>query len=862
MTFKNIISCLLLSTSIYSQTRILKGHVYDKKNQEIGGATLVLYSDKDDIISYTTSDKKGSFEIKDSLKIEYRLVVRHVSFLEKTKVFSKKDLEKEEIIIDFILENNTLNLEEIVVTSDKKGTHTLDLSKLNIQESDDLKTILEKNPNLAIDDSGVIIYKGKNIDKILINNKEAFVNQNELALKSVKKRMIKNIQVIDDYKDDFYISFDEVGETVLNLNTKESFKNVFTGSVSANYGYHNKYQLKGDGFLFSENTNAFVTNNTNNIISTSISNIELGNIFGRHSSFSPYEIAELSKIISLQKQVKNYFFSISNLTLRNTMEKLRHSSVYYYIKPSKVKTIYENINTLENKALSKSYNEMTSNGNSVLGRTSIDYKLSRKIIASNLVGIYFADNNYDNNIKNTLFKNESFSDNYTEFYSSNRVFSIFNNSVLTMKTAKNIILKANVYMKMENDSMNNKYTIDDILSNNNQDFNFKRNIIEPSLSFNHKLNEDFEYSIVSDYTFSNEYLKEKINDNNSIKRRINNSSIGIKIWGEILENISYDASFSLARNTNKLSLDKENNSLFIPIQFYVKHEKGNHSIVCTFNRSESINNLESGINRTSSSNIILIGREDYPIEYSESNNGNIYYSYNNLFYGESFSIGSSYSKHKNYLSRTLLDIEENFFKFRLFTADSRSTYTVYSDFSKTLFQITYPVKLYLKINASSSFYPSMINEKKVSQNEVALYPKFKIETLSDHLINFKTSFGLSFGYNKLTRKTHDSYIYNRVIKSSFSILFKNENLNGKMTLLYNNRLINNKIYNTQEINVSLSYKIEKITFSISSRNFGQLFSIYDNFQYKSRLTISDGIDKVVINNKPLAYIIFGITYDF
>ncbi len=311
---------MMLSGLCLAQSKSIQGKVTDTQNLPIDGAAVVLYNAKKSIITYTVTNEFGAYTLEGEVKENYILEITHISYLKQSKTITANQLTQSPIVIDVVLEENTASLDEVIIISSNevKDTVRLDLDKLKLYEDAKLQEILEKIPNFRLSDDGTIIYKGKNIDKILVNKKPSFENQNSIALESIEKNIIDGISVINNYNDEFTLDFDENEETVLNIDTKEDFKNILNGSLEGKAGYQDKYEFKAKGFLFSKNLNAFLTNNTNNIGKTTITSNEIKSIFKDGLPISGYQEQTLvGKLFSTNENLQKDFFTSTNLTLRN-----------------------------------------------------------------------------------------------------------------------------------------------------------------------------------------------------------------------------------------------------------------------------------------------------------------------------------------------------------------------------------------------------------------------------------------------------------------------------------------------------------------------------------------------------------------
>src|SRR5690606_17187557 len=123
--------------------------------------------------------------------------------------------------LSIYMEERTIKLEEIEVKA-RVYTDTLaiDTEQMNLSKSSTLRDILDRTDGMIVSKDGGISYQGKQINKVLINGKEVFINQNKVALDNLNYEIMENVQVINNYKDKFTLDFNNIKDPVININTK------------------------------------------------------------------------------------------------------------------------------------------------------------------------------------------------------------------------------------------------------------------------------------------------------------------------------------------------------------------------------------------------------------------------------------------------------------------------------------------------------------------------------------------------------------------------------------------------------------------------------------------------------------------
>ena len=107
---------------------------------------------------------------------------------------------------------------------------------------------------MEIGTDGSITSNGKTIKKILVDGKEFFGDDPQLATKNLPSNMVDRVQVVDRKSDLARLTGVDDGEeeTVINLTVKKDMNNGWFGNVGGGYGTDDRYQ------------GSFVVNNFNN----------------------------------------------------------------------------------------------------------------------------------------------------------------------------------------------------------------------------------------------------------------------------------------------------------------------------------------------------------------------------------------------------------------------------------------------------------------------------------------------------------------------------------------------------------------------------------------------------------------------
>jgi Outer membrane protein beta-barrel family/CarboxypepD_reg-like domain len=239
---KFIFFLVLLSTVVFAQKTItVRGTVVDEQKQPLPFANVGLLNASDSSsIVYTQTKDNGRFEFKDLVPKDYLLKISYLNYVDFYLLIKNKD--QTLIDIDTLsLKPNDNTLSEVVVKGDKeplaikKDTMEFDAAVLKPQQNDNLEDLIKKVPTLEIDENGAIKTQNKTIRKLLIDGKEFFGNDPNIALKNLPAEAIEKIQVIEKKTEQAEFSGVDDGERemIINVTLKPSYKRGIIGFGSA-----------------------------------------------------------------------------------------------------------------------------------------------------------------------------------------------------------------------------------------------------------------------------------------------------------------------------------------------------------------------------------------------------------------------------------------------------------------------------------------------------------------------------------------------------------------------------------------------------------------------------------------------------
>ena len=129
----------------------------------------------------------------------------------------------------------------------KKDTIEYNASSYKINDTDMLEELIKKLPGVEIDESGNITANGKTINKVMIDGKEFFLDDPNLATKNIPAKIVEKVRVVERKSEQAQFTGIDDGdeETVLDLGIKAGMMRGWFGNLAGGGGA--PISAKGDG---------------------------------------------------------------------------------------------------------------------------------------------------------------------------------------------------------------------------------------------------------------------------------------------------------------------------------------------------------------------------------------------------------------------------------------------------------------------------------------------------------------------------------------------------------------------------------------------------------------------------------------
>ena len=224
----------------------IMGKVIDSKaNVPIEYANIAIYSVRDSsLVSGGITDAKGNFSIKKLSSGRFYMTVNFIGYDKIT--IQPLMLSPQKKIVDagtIKLNPASVNLDGVEVVADKLAMQyridkkVINVSQIHTSASGTAIDILEKTPSVTVDIEGNVEMRGSSNFTVLIDGKPSPFTGSD-ALEQIPASSIENIEIITNPS----AKFDPEGTAgIINVITKKSKFEGFSGVVNANLGMNEKY---------------------------------------------------------------------------------------------------------------------------------------------------------------------------------------------------------------------------------------------------------------------------------------------------------------------------------------------------------------------------------------------------------------------------------------------------------------------------------------------------------------------------------------------------------------------------------------------------------------------------------------------
>ncbi len=741
----------------FSQHQI-NGFVLNSKNEALAYANIRVYDTTETkMIKYAISDDTGSY----SINLNAGNYLFKVNFLGYKAIAKRKYIHKNETI-NFKLFEEDKELHEIVIESRALGasicndTTKYNLKNLTTGKEENLKDVLNKLPGVEINANGKIEANGKQIDKLLIDGKEFFGDQHQLATENISSEMVQGISLFENFNDFSDLENQKKsGKTAMNIEIDENYKGKIKGNTTVGGGYQDKYELNTNLYSFKNKLNLFFIGSTNNIGNQTFTFEDyigfqggIQKILSDNASSTILSGDDLPSYLLADNNVKTKKeqFSAFNLSYNPSTKFKLNSYIIFDRTNINEKQFIKQIYTHENQNITldldkNKYNTFWVNNSFV----NAIYKPSNKTVFEYLID--FSPQ------KNDLKSNDNFS---LKKYKSEREINNFSlNQALKFKSRiDRFILSSTLYHSLKKRNENLSIISNDIFLS----LLFPKDVFEALQNVNNQnenygLNTFVSTKIVKKLFVKLKYNLSKINEtfrsnvennpqHNKTKLNILENKLGINFYNRGKPFLNYDAGCDVSF----LKSNEYKKIYFLPFANLKFNFSRSHYLSLSYKRTLNLPQAENIITDSyiSNYNTLINNQNIMPNTIAKYDNFRLNYLINDLYSGTFLGLGASHIIGKDIIATNTI-LSSDYLINRFVVGDFDSKTNAFFILNKKWGKIPFNFKL----NTSFSY----VN----SHNYLNAKPnKYTYNILSNRLSfvsNFRKGiFNFEFGYeNKQSR---------------------------------------------------------------------------------------------------------------
>jgi hypothetical protein len=267
------ISLLFLSQVAVAQKVTIKGTAVDSLAKPLELATVMLLQAKDSALTtFTRTNEKGEFELKNVSADKYLLKITYVGFKTYNQLIDatqagELNLGKIQMQIQIKeLAGITVEAEKAPVTF-KKDTLEFNAGSFKTKQNAVVEDLLKKLPGVEVNRDGSIKAQGETVQKVTVNGKDFFGNDPKIATRNLAAEAVDKVQVYDRKSDQAAFTGIDDGQRqkTINLELKEKYKNGGFGNVMVGYGNDRRYENRLSYNRFNKTSQISVLGMGNNV---------------------------------------------------------------------------------------------------------------------------------------------------------------------------------------------------------------------------------------------------------------------------------------------------------------------------------------------------------------------------------------------------------------------------------------------------------------------------------------------------------------------------------------------------------------------------------------------------------------------
>ena len=263
----------LIATAMVAQKCVVMGTV---KNATTGTAlpyatASVIENNK--VIAAMTSKTDGTFSLTVKKTGKLTLKISYIGYDTKTQAIEITDkMDTLRVgVISLTSREDMLGTAVVSATAakveQKEDTTVFNAAAYRVPEGSTLEALIKQLPGAEIDDNGKVKINGQEVTEFLINGKDFFKGDTDIAMKNLPTNLVSKIKSYKKKSDYTEMTGIDDGEetNVLDISTKRELNQTLVSNIDLAYGTKDRYSAKAFINYFTDQSRITVYGSANNI---------------------------------------------------------------------------------------------------------------------------------------------------------------------------------------------------------------------------------------------------------------------------------------------------------------------------------------------------------------------------------------------------------------------------------------------------------------------------------------------------------------------------------------------------------------------------------------------------------------------
>lgn len=236
--------------------------------------------------SYSITDSEGKYKLSLSKNSKFKIQITAIGFksIEEDIITKDTDINKDFVMkIDNALDAVELTYEMPVQIKGDTLIYNADSFKNGTERK--LEDVLEKLPGVEITEDGGIEVEGQRVQKVMVDGKDFFDGDTQIATKNIPSNVVDKIQVLKNYSENRQLSGvrNNQDNVAINIKLKEGKTNFWFGDIRVGAGASTDealYVAQPKLFYYSPKYSVNIIGDVNNIGEPTLNGRDLRNFGG------------------------------------------------------------------------------------------------------------------------------------------------------------------------------------------------------------------------------------------------------------------------------------------------------------------------------------------------------------------------------------------------------------------------------------------------------------------------------------------------------------------------------------------------------------------------------------------------------